>query len=345
MKILVAEDDPVAAELLCAVLEEAGHTVLVASNGREALRKVRDEEPSTVICDWEMPEMDGLDLCRAIRVEDMAHYVYIIMLTAREGTRHLVDGLSAGADEFMSKPLVPEELAVRLHTAERILSLETRDLAIFAMAKLAESRDPETGGHLERVRRYSRCLATEMAGLPKFQGIITPTFISLLYQTSPLHDIGKVSIPDHVLLKPGRLDNQEFEIMKYHAQAGADTLEKALRVHPNAEFLRMARDVAGCHHERFDGKGYPAGLAGDRIPLAARIFAIADVYDALVSKRVYKAAFTHDIARNIILQGSGTQFDPDAVTAFMQVEAQFRQIATEQRDTAEVEEEAIPAGL
>jgi putative two-component system response regulator len=343
MKILIAEDDPVAAELLRAVLQQAGHTVSAVANGRDALLMVREQEPNTVISDWEMPEMNGLELCRAIRAEDTGHYIYIIMLTAREGTRHLVDGLSAGADEFMSKPLVPEELAVRLHTAERILSLETRDLAIFAMAKLAESRDPETGGHLERVRRYSRCLATEMAGLEKYRGVITPAFISLLYQTSPLHDIGKVAIPDHVLLKPGRLDSQEFEIMKYHAQAGADTLDKALRVHPHAEFLRMARDIAGGHHERFDGKGYPAGLAGERIPLSARIFAIADVYDALISKRVYKEAFTHDVARNIILQGDGTQFDSDVVQAFVRTEGQFRIIAAEQRDRAEPVEEVSPA--
>jgi putative two-component system response regulator len=343
MNVLIAEDDPVAAELLRGVLENYGHQVAVAVNGREAIQQLRDEPPNVVIADWEMPEMNGLELCEAIRAEDLGKYVYIILLTAKEGTRCLVDGLSAGADEFMSKPLVPEELAVRLRTAERILSLETRDMTIFAMAKLAESRDPETGGHLERVRRYSRSLAIDLAAREKFRGIITPAFISLIYQTSPLHDIGKVSIPDYVLLKPGRLDNREFEIMKTHAQAGADTLNKALEIHPGAEFLRMAKDIAGCHHERFDGQGYPAGLVGEQIPLAARVFSVADVYDALISKRVYKAAFTHDVARSIIVKEPGMQFDADVVDAFVRCEAQFRAIAAEQKDEVDPVEPPVPA--
>ena len=328
MNILVVEDDPVSAELLGAVLEQDGHHVVLAANGREAMNLLRTQNLPLVLSDWEMPEMDGLELCRAIRSEEFGHYVYVIMVTALQGTRHLVEGLAAGADEFMSKPLVPEELAVRLRTAERILSLETRDLAIFAMAKLAESRDPETGAHLERVRNYARLLATEMSTQEKFRDLVTPMFISLIYQTSPLHDIGKVSIPDHVLLKPGRLDDREFAIMKTHAQAGADTLDQAVRKHPGADFLRMARDIAGGHHERFDGKGYPAGLAGERIPLSARIFSIADVYDALVSKRVYKPAFTLDVAKSIISQGAGTQFDPDAAAAFLRCCPKFEAIAT-----------------
>lgn len=329
MNILIAEDDPVAVELLQTVLEERGHRVKTAANGQEAIDILRADDTALVISDWEMPEVDGLELCRAIRSADLGRYVFVILLTARHGTRHLVEGLEAGADEFMSKPLSPEELAVRLQTAERILSLETRDLAIFAMAKLAESRDPETGAHLERVCQYSRCLAIDMARQVKFQGTITPAFINLIYQTSPLHDIGKVSIPDHVLLKPGRLDDQEFEIMKTHASAGAETLDKALQKHPGAAFLRMARDIAGGHHERFDGKGYPSGLIAEQTPLAARIFSVADVYDALVSKRVYKKAFTHAVAKDIIVKGSGSQFDPDVVDAFIRCEKQFQQITTD----------------
>jgi putative two-component system response regulator len=148
----------------------------------------------------------------------------------------------------------------------------------------------------------------------------------LLYQTCPLHDIGKVAIPDHVLLKAGRLDSREYEIMKTHTGHGAATLDSALRHYPEADFLRMARDIAACHHERYDGKGYPQGLVGEEIPLAARIFAVADVYDALVSKRIYKPAYTHDVAYNIIVQGSGRQFDPDVVEAFKRCEGVFRSI-------------------
>lgn len=327
MKVLVAEDDIVSAEFVKAVLEESGHEVLAAPDGRAAMAMFEAHEPHVVICDWEMPHLNGLELCRAIRERNTGRYVYLILLTSREGTRNLVSGLSAGADEFMSKPLIPEELRVRLRTAHRILSMETRDLAIFAMAKLAESRDTETGAHLERVRQYSKCIAAEMSRMDKYRGEVTPGFIRLIYLTSPLHDIGKVSIPDHVLLKPGRLDDREYEIMKTHAQAGAETLDKALCQHPEADFLRMARDIAGAHHERYDGTGYPRGLCGDEIPLPARIFCLADVYDALVSKRVYKDAFTHDVARGIILKGEGSHFDPDVIQAFLRCEDAFIRIS------------------
>lgn len=344
MEILIVEDELVATARLKHTLEELGYDVLTADNGREAMEILRRGSCRIVICDWEMPEMNGIELCRAIRSEALGRYVFVLLLTVRQGGDNLVMGLSAGADEFMSKPYVTEELRVRLHTAERILALETRDLVIFALAKLAESRDPETGAHLDRVRIYSRALAADMATQDKFAGRITPGFVQLIYYTSPLHDIGKVAIPDHVLLKPGRLDDREFQIMKTHAQEGARTLDLALKEHPGTEFLCMARDIAGSHHERPDGTGYPRGLLRDEIPLCARIFAVADVYDALVSKRVYKRAFTHDIAKSIILDGTGTQFDTDVVEAFLRCEEQFKQII---RDHEEPEEalDRVAAGV
>src|SRR5207244_11500403 len=172
-------------------------------------------------------------------------------------------------DVFRAKPLAPDELLARLHSAERILSLETRDVAIFSLAKLAESRDPETGAHLERVQGYCRALAQQLAADRQFADEIDPEFMRLLYATSPLHDIGKVGIPDSVLLKPGRLSDREFEIMKTHTSIGGQTLDAALKRFPKTKFLRMARDIAAAHHERFDGSGYPAGLAGEQIPLSA----------------------------------------------------------------------------
>ena len=207
------------------------------------------------------------------------------------------------------------------------------DLTIFALAKLTESRDPETGLHLDRVCRYSTILAQHLAKQEKFSDQIDADFVRLIYISSPLHDIGKVSIPDCVLLKPDRLDDREFEIMKSHASVGAETISSVLERFPGAEFLRMARDIAAAHHERPDGEGYPCGLKGDDIPLAARIFAPADVYDALVSKRVYKNAFSHDIAKNIIIEGSGTQFDSDACQAFLNCQQQFQAVRDHYDDT------------
>jgi len=335
MQALVVDDDFVTRELLRNAMEASGFEALLAENGRQALEILRAGQARLVVTDWEMPEMDGLTLCQAIRAEELGRYVYVILLTCREGTSNVVEGLAAGADDFVSKPFEPSELSMRLRAGARVLSLETRDLAIFALAKLAESRDPETGGHLERVRMYSRELAGHLAGQAKFAERVDAGFIRLLYLTSPLHDVGKVGIPDHVLLKPGRLDDHEFEIMKTHTTQGAATLESALEQYPEAVFLRMARDIALSHHERYDGNGYPEGRAGEDIPLCARVFAVADVYDALVSKRVYKDAFTHDIAKGIILEGSGTQFDADVVEAFKAREAVFAAIRAQHRETAQ----------
>ena len=267
--------------------------------------------------------MDGLELCRKIRDSDCPGYVYIVLLTSRETTDDVVRGLAAGADDFVAKPYAPAELLARLRIGERVLSLETRDVAIFAMARLAESRDPETGEHLERMRKYSRIIARSISETPEFSDQVAPDFPRLIHLTSPLHDIGKVGIPDSVLLKPGRLSDREFEVMKTHTVIGASTLGAALSQYPEATYLRMARDIALTHHERFDGSGYPAGLTGEDIPLCGRVVALADVYDALTSKRVYKQAFGHETARSMILDESGKHFDPSIVEAFIDNEQEF----------------------
>ena|GEM_PF-1952612 len=194
---------------------------------------------------------------------------------------------------------------------------EMHELTIFSLAKLAESRDTETGQHLERVREYVAVLARRLRGRRSHRRRVSTDFVALLQTTSALHDIGKVGIPDCILLKPDRLTDSEFAVMKTHTVQGAATLEATLLRYPHAEFLRMARDVAAYHHERWDGQGYPEGRMQEDIPLAARIFAVADVYDALVSKRVYKEAFGHPLAARIIIDGKGTQFDPDVVEAFV----------------------------
>ena len=324
MRILIVDDEEISLEVLRFALERERHEVQIARNGREALAAMAEGRHHLVISDWEMPEMNGLELCRAIRSRGSSDYIYIILLTAREGRESIVEGLATGADDFITKPFDPDELTARVRVAERILSLDTRNMTIFALAKLAESRDPETGQHLERVQSYSRLLADQLMRAGQYPNELDGDFVNLIYETSPLHDIGKVAIPDCVLLKPGRLSDEEFQIMKTHTVMGAQTLEAAAKKYPQAKYLKMAREIAESHHEKWDGQGYPNGLKGDEIPLSGRIVALADVYDALVSRRVYKGSFTHVTARAIISQGNGTHFDPRVVAAFLTIEAQFK---------------------
>ncbi len=332
MNIVIADDDPIALELLRESLLADGHSVECAVNGREALALLQHGSSRVLISDWEMPEMSGPELCKQARASGLSRYVFIILLTARSGRGDLVEGLRAGADDFLTKPFDPVELSVRLGVAERITSLETRDLMIFGMAKLAESRDSDTGSHLERVRKYCEILASHLSELPRFAPVVDAEFCRLIYATSPLHDIGKVGIPDAILLKSDRLMPAEFEVMKSHTLIGAETLGAALKEFPEAKFLSMARDIALCHHEKWDGTGYPRALSGAEIPLCARIVALADVYDALRSARVYKNSQTHTQARETILAGSGRHFDPDIVGAFLATEERFDQIARQMTD-------------
>jgi putative two-component system response regulator len=334
MNILVVEDDPMSINLLKVTLDAAGHEMVVARNGREALDVLRSTAIRFVISDWEMPEMSGVELCRAIREGHFGRYIYTMLLTARDGEDTTIEGLASGADDLVHKPFNRAELALRIRTGERIVSLETRDMTIFALARLAESRDPETGAHLERVRNYARLLADDLSRQPAFRSTVDAAYVHLIYQTSPLHDIGKVAIPDYVLLKPGRLDPAEFEVMKSHATLGAQTLASACREFPEAKFLRMAEQIAMSHHERFDGNGYPNGLRGHDIPLCGRIVAVADVYDALTSRRVYKSASTHDVARSILLRDRGAHFDPAVIDAFLRCEAEFSRVAARYSDSA-----------
>jgi cyclic di-GMP phosphodiesterase len=334
MRILIVDDDELSLAILEGVLDEMGYEVECARNGREAIGMLRGGDIHIVITDWEMPEMNGLDLCRAIREDDFVGYIYIIMLTGRDGGQQKIEGLHAGADAFLVKPLNSEELVVSLKTAERILSLETRDLTMFALAKLSESRDPDTGAHIERVQSYARVLAQYLSTTDKHRGMIDAEFIRLIHQTSPLHDIGKVAVPDNILLKPGTLCTEERTIMRSHVTIGAQTLDASRKRFPNVRFLQMARDIAMSHHERWDGKGYPEGLKGEEIPLAARIVAIADVYDALTSRRVYRAAMTHEQAKSYILREAGLHFDPDVVEAFVQAEKEFMTIREHFKDAA-----------
>ena len=326
LKILIVDDDPVAIEMLDYFLREAGYIVERATNGQEAIDKMRLFSPRIIISDVDMPEMNGIEFCRAIRERQSSQYIYIILLTCHRESESVLLGLEAGADDYLIKPFHQEELLLRLKGGRRLLMLEGQEMMIFSLAKLAESRDTDTGTHLERIREYSKVLATELMRCSKFEKIVDAQFVELIYLTSPLHDIGKVGIPDRILLKPGKLSTEEFEVMKQHTLIGGKTLDAAAQAHPEAGFMKMALDIALKHHERWDGTGYPFKLAGEQIPISARIVAIADVYDALTTKRVYKSAFTHEKAVEIIQESRGTHFDPDLVDAFENVEDQMRAI-------------------
>lgn len=332
MKILIVDDELVSRKKLEKSIHSLGHETLAAADGHEAWQIWNDERTRMVITDWVMPGMDGLELCRKIRKSEGSQYTYIIMVTFKSDIHDIVTGIDTGADDFISKPFVKEELRVRIRAGERVLGIETRDIVIFSMAKLAESRDPETGNHLERIRYYSKTLAETLASSENPPEEIDRLFIDNIFRTSPLHDIGKIGTPDHVLLKPGRLDDEEFEIMKNHSWIGFETLNDAIMRYPKADYLKMSAEIALSHHEKFDGSGYPAGLKGQAIPIAARIVALSDVYDALVSKRVYKDAYQHSLAKAIILQDNYTHFDPMVVAAFLACEESFVKISERFRD-------------
>lgn len=335
MQVLVADDDSFARQILANTLRRSGFEVDMARNGAEAFERFMIDRHQLIVSDWNMPDMDGLEFCRAVRRAENRRYVYFMLLTSFDRPQDAVAGLEAGADDYVRKPFDPGEFIMRINVGQRIVNLETRGLTIFALARLAESRDLETGEHLERVRSYCSLLAHTLRHNGRCTDTIDDDFIQLIYETSPLHDIGKVAVPDRILQKPGKLTFEEFEVMKTHVERGAETIEAMRDEYPNAKFLNMAYNIIMYHHEKFDGSGYPRGLAGTQIPLCARIMAVADVYDALTSARVYKEAYSHEKAKSIIVSEAGKHFDPDIVDAFLACEEQFRN-STEKPTAAQI---------
>lgn len=318
LTILLVDDEAAQLMLLRMLLERQGYQVVTAVNGKEAMSLFRkNPDIRLVVTDIDMPIMDGYDLIRNVRIEQN-RYIYIIVLTSNEEKKSVVKALNYGADDFLTKPALNEELQLRIQSGIRLLRLEGHDALILSMAKLAEYRSEETGYHLERVQRYVWLLAEDMSeNCPELQ--ITMAFAEEISQVTPLHDIGKVATPDNILHKPGKLTENEFKIMKEHAEIGGKMLLD-IYSKTGSHYLKTASDVAMYHHEKFDGGGYPKGLRGDEIPISARIMALADIYDAMTSKRCYKGAFQHEKVKKIIVEERGRHLDPDVIDSFLRQE-------------------------
>lgn len=341
--ILVVDDTPSNINVVKSVLNDK-YSIMAAINGAIALKIMEKQLPDLILLDIMMPDMDGFQVCKKLKENLLTRDIPIIFLTAKADIKDEAKGLELGAVDYITKPISPAILAGRVknhlalkdareqltkqnlileqRVAERTQQMEElQDVAMVSMGALAESRDPETGNHIRRTQYYVKLIAEELRKLDKFKDFLTPQNITMLYKSAPLHDIGKVGIPDSILLKPGKLTDDEFEIMKLHPIYGHDAIEAAIStMHSNNNFLRFAKEIAYGHHEKWDGSGYPLGLSGDDIPLSARLMALADVYDALISKRVYKPAFSHDKSVAIILEGKGSHFDPEIVDAFMRIQ-------------------------
>jgi putative two-component system response regulator len=353
--ILIVDDTP---EMLAIVerMLRAQYRTRTAASGKQALEMALAEPPDLVLLDVMMPGMSGFEVCRELKARAETKDIPVIFLTALGDARDEKTGFDSGAVDYITKPVsLPILLArVRNHLAlksaadflkdnNRYLIAEVarrtaqvqiiQDVTILAMASLAETRDNATGNHIRRTQHYVRALATKLNSMPRYAAEFDEQTITSLYKSAPLHDIGKVGIPDAILLKPGKLTPAEFEIMKTHTVLGRDTIMAAEKmIDAPSTFLRHAREIAMSHQEKWDGSGYPEGLKGDAIPISARLMALADVYDALISKRVYKPALRHEMAVNMIREERGTHFDPAITDAFLQIQDEFRAIAARYAD-------------
>ncbi|NOR51813.1 MAG: response regulator [Gammaproteobacteria bacterium] len=349
--ILIVDDDPTILASMHKMLAPS-YRVLAANSGTRALAVATTEpRPALILLDVLMPKMDGYSVLSQLKEDPATRDIPVIFVTAMDATMDEEKGLELGAVDYIMKPVNPAILLARvkahltLKQARDFLSdknsyLESeiirrmeenqtiQNVSIHALAHLAETRDPETGDHIIRTQFYVKVLATHLQNHPRFREIITDRYIVMLTRSAPLHDIGKVGIPDHVLLKPGKLTDDEWVIMKTHAELGAQAIEQAERdVERPVEFLTLSKEIAHWHHERWNGSGYPDGLAGNAIPVSARLMALADVFDALISKRVYKSAMSSQQAMEIIIEGRDNHFDPDITDAFVASFDKFLDIA------------------
>jgi len=360
--ILVVDDEVTNLSLVAGLLREH-YKVKIAKDGERALALVQHEMPDLILLDVMMPGIDGYEVCSRLKADPQTQHIPVIFLTSQTDAQNEELGLQVGAVDYITRPIRPGILLsrVRAHVADAAASRTIRvnneyleyevakrtrqlaamqDVSILAMASLTETRDVDTGKHLRRTQNYVRLLARHMQSHPDYSDYLTESVIDMLYRCAPLHDIGKVGIPDRILLKPGHLSSDEFEIMKRHTTLGRDALENAQRVAGSAarqldgpaDFFQIAKDMVYCHHEKWDGTGYPQGLRGQQIPISARLMSIADVYDALTSARVYKTAMPQEQAVAMIAEGRGSRFAPELVDAFLALLPQFDWIARRYAD-------------
>lgn len=353
--ILCVDDTPANLLLLVELLKGVGR-VKTAVNGQQALRVVAASPPDLILLDVMMPDMDGLEVCRRLKSDPRCHHIPVLFLTARTEVEDEAHGLSLGAADYISKPVSPPILLARVrhhleikkyndllqdrnHWLEEEVSRRVSEISrmqeatIHVITTLAEFRDEETGNHIRRTQEYVRLLVDKSRLAPDQSPGLDGTRGLRIVKAAPLHDVGKVAIPDAILLKPGRLTPEEFEIMKLHAVRGDEILGQAIKNLGNTGgFLEVARQIARSHHEKWDGSGYPDGLAGPDIPLPARMMAVADVYDAIRSERPYKKAMSHEEAFAILADGRGRHFDPQLVETFLSFDAQVQQIRAQWND-------------
>lgn len=355
--ILVVDDTEENIDILVDALGD-DYELIVATDGTSALELMKSEKPDLILLDIMMPGLSGYEVCYRLKKDPKTEDIPIIFLTAISDIQSKTKAFEAGAVDYIIKPFDVSEVKARVQThlslqlAKMELSSQndvleekvsertnelflTQETTIEAMAFISEYRDPETGGHIKRTKNYVRSLAEKMQRLPKYQDQLSDEMISQLYNSAPLHDIGKVGIRDEILLKQGKLTKEEFDEMKTHAMIGFSALKLASLRLGNNSFLKYAMELARHHHERWDGTGYPDGLSGEGIPLSARIMAVADVYDALISARTYKPAFPHEKSISIIKEERGTHLDPTIVDIFLADSEEFRKIAVEYADFQE----------
>jgi len=341
--LLLVDDTTANLQVLREALDGIGYKLLAAKSGPSALSIAQKALPDLILLDIMMPEMDGHEVCRRLKADAATRHIPVIFLTALTSAEDEARGLALGAVDYITKPIHPELVRARVRThlelkryqdcLERLVEEQTREIAltqavmIESLATLAEYRDPETGGHIKRTQNYVKALAVYLKDHPRFRDTLDEKTIELLYLSAPLHDIGKVGVRDHILLKAGSLTDAEFETMKKHTEYGHDALFITEQKLGGSTFLACAREIASTHQEKWDGSGYPKGLKGDEIPVSGRLMAVADVYDALISKRIYKPPMSHEKALGIIREGRGSHFDPDVVDAFLEIESTFRNIA------------------